>query len=252
MGYHVATNGIKKELEANLWNILSSSPYEEKTQITKNIHNKKENISQYSAQDTRIVVDNRRITKKEHQISKSSFIVLSSVKRCMSLNHRISDVKALVDVMTPEIEIVKMEISAGYCDTCKRYFILNEEYQKLLAKGIILCNVIKEDDKGQVKHIEKSISQWNKESILHKLGYNVDSSQNLSATKRQKILSKIIDCKILTRVEICTHLDMLIRLHQSKKEMQAACMKWKEDRKFVADYKNASRVTIIQAEDKYF
>ena len=69
-------------------------------------------------------------------------------------------------------------------------------------------------------------------------GYNVSKVEGLSNESRQKILAIIIDNKILSKTEIISYLDFFINQRLSLNNMKDAVAKWKEDRKFVENYKN--------------
>ena len=77
-----------------------------------------------------------------------------------------------------------------------------------------------------------------RESILMQYGYNVSKVEGLSNESRQKILAIIIDNKILSKTEIISYLDFFINQRLSLNNMKDAVAKWKEDRKFVENYKN--------------
>lgn len=78
------------------------------------------------------------------------------------------------------------------------------------------------------------------ESRLHRYGYNVSSVKGLTSKQREVILSCIIDNKIMSKTEICSHLDYLIKRSSNVARLQEALTKWENDRRFVRDYKFGS------------
>ena len=76
------------------------------------------------------------------------------------------------------------------------------------------------------------------ESLLMQYGYNVSQAEDLTATRRQKILAVIIDNKILSKNEIINYLDFFIHQHGKRNNMERAISKWEDDREFVEEYKS--------------
>ena len=68
-------------------------------------------------------------------------------------------------------------------------------------------------------------------------GYNVNQTEGLSATRRQKILAVLIDKSILGKNEIISYLDFFISQHQYHEKFWLAISKWETDREFVINYR---------------
>ena len=58
----------------------------------------------------------------------------------------------------------------------------------------------------------------------------------MSADERQQLLLDIVENKIMSREEICAHLDFLIRRNRNNPMFDEAIPKWMEDRDFMAGY----------------
>lgn len=76
--------------------------------------------------------------------------------------------------------------------------------------------------------------ELNEKSILMSYGYAVNRQDNLSTEERQERLAEIIDLEILTAPRIVRFLSLLITIHTHHPDAQ---LKWKEDIKFVENYK---------------
>lgn len=93
----------------------------------------------------------------------------------------------------------------------------------------------------------------NSESILHKVGYNVSDKENLSQEERRNILKNIIESGLLTRSQVSSHLDYLIRRSKGQKRLRRAIEKWTSDRKFISELKlnlNSVEITKLKVRRK--
>lgn len=173
---------------------------------------------------------------KLHKIGVKDFIIRGNVFRCMHKLHQIQNVDAEVKVSLNNGEDKLFQISAGYCQQCNVYFIMESTYQELKRKGIILCRIT--DSKTYAKGGFMNGSKLAQESILMQYGYNVSQTVGLSARQRQKILAVMIDNKVLSKSEIISYLDFFIRQHGSRNNMGVAISKWEDDREFVEHYRS--------------
>lgn len=104
-----------------------------KNNLYKNV---KEHFPKYNFVDnTKIIEKNIVKAQEEHIITANMLMVCTDVKSCVKKGHQLKDIIALVDVVTPDIEIVKIRIPAGYCKQCNRYFLLEDEYASLSEKA---------------------------------------------------------------------------------------------------------------------
>lgn len=178
--------------------------------------------------------------KREKKIiTGKDFLVRSNLWKCVNGTHNLQDVIAEVDIALADGTIEKAHIPAAYCATCNLYYILEKDYKQLKQKGIILCRIVKRE--FFVKKIFDDnvfYNNMNEESILHSLGYNVNAQEDLTAYQRQSILKYAINHDILTKIEICNHLDWLINRSKGNVNMKNAVRKWKEDRDYITCYQN--------------
>ena len=61
----------------------------------------------------------------------------------MHNKHKIDNIVAMINIDN-DGKREQIKISAGYCNECKVYFMLNSTYQALKNKGLILCRITDE------------------------------------------------------------------------------------------------------------
>ncbi|SCY73088.1 hypothetical protein SAMN02910292_02698 [Lachnospiraceae bacterium XBB2008] len=129
-------------------------------------------------------------------------------------------------------------IQAYYCDSCKRYYVLDSEYQKLISCGVPCCQIINISDIRSGKY-----DRWKKTSTLRLYGYNVNKQENLSDRKRHMILDMVIDNKIMTRARCIEFIKWLVKNNAERDGMDDALGKWNQD----IDYLSQGKRTIPQS-----
>ena len=152
----------------------------------------------------------------------------------MNQKHNIKNIVASVNI-DDNGKKINAKVSAGYCQNCNVYFIMESTYRSLKNKGIILCRI--SDEKSYMKSGYMNGAHLAQESILMQYGYNVSETQGLSALRRQKILAVMIDNKILAKSEIISYLNFFIRQRHNMSKMTGAISKWEADREFVEYYR---------------
>ena len=127
-----------------------------------------------------------------------------------------------------------MSIPAAFCAICNHYYILEYDYRRIKKIGHPICRIAEQkyDTDGNLIFFD----DLKDESFLHFLGYNVKASNNMLADERQQLLLDIVENKIMSREEICDHLDFLIRRNRNNPLFDEAVPKWMEDRDFMAGY----------------
>lgn len=125
-----------------------------------------------------------------------------------------------------------------YCQTCDQLMIDESVYQKISHDGKLLCHYVLEDfwepklpDEHTSNHLVPTFG--NEESVLHKLGYNVNSQIGLTPVQRHAILRQIIVNRKLSKSEVEHHLRYLIRRNRSNRKFNRAIQKWQADLEYV-------------------
>lgn len=208
--------------------------------LEKVVANKKE--------DHTTISNSQMLPKKEpgksvienHIIAPKHFLTRVHIFQCTNRNHKLIDIVATVKVLSTMGILKEVSVPAAYCKTCNKYYILETEYQKLKKCGHIVCKVV-ENSYWLTNKKNNNLYNLNEESILHLLGYNVNAQTNLSQSQRWGLLEIMVDEKVLTRMEICSHLDYLINRSKNRKNFDLAISKWKADREHISKYVTGSR-----------
>lgn len=123
-------------------------------------------------------------------------------------------------------------MNINICHHCNRFFINYGEYEHYRDEYGIIGNlkmVLGNGSPGSIPLADQS--------TLKLCGYTVNQIDNLSSEQRQRILAQIIDGNIMSKAEIIDYLHMFIRYNGVRYHMNYAVEKWKEDLKFVRDYR---------------
>ena len=168
-------------------------------------------------------------------ISIKDFVTRVNVFMCTNEKHHLIDIKCRIKVMTYQGTIDTYIIPGAYCETCNRYFILENDFQQLRNKGVLLCKIV-EKEFWLTQSKETQFDNLNNESLLHLMGYNVNSKIALSQNQRWGILELLVDEHIMTVTEIRSHLQWLIRRTTNNRNFDDARQKWQNDIDHMSDY----------------
>lgn len=169
-------------------------------------------------------------------IAFKDFIVRRSVFKCKNAGHRLQNITGIVKIMNHKGEIEDVHIPAGYCPNCDRYFIMENTYQALKSKGVILCRV--SDEKSYLNSngdYDFDSSNMAQKSILKQCGYSVSENSYLTSDGRKKLLCMIIDNGILRSSEVISYLDWFIRMRDGQYNLRNAIEKWRSDLDFIRE-----------------
>ena len=143
---------------------------------------------------------------------------------CIKQNHKVGTVTLKTHSLTDSKEI---SINAYHCFDCKRYFVNNDAVKNLLMKHqspLVNFHVVTDFSSG-----------LNPESELKMYGYSVQEN-GLSDAQRQKLLSTIIDTKLMSKHRIIKCIQFNIDFIGKRANMDCANEKWKKDIQFVSQY----------------
>ena len=173
-------------------------------------------------------------------------MVRTTIYQCSNKGHNIQELTTVIFCLTKKGDIVEKKVMAGYCQTCNLYYLLNTDYERLRKQYVLLCRVI--DNTIKVNNGTGLFSNFNRESIMMQYGYTVSQAEELSDAQRRTILEFLLISKVMTKTEICSHLDWLISTRgYDKSRFKKAITKWREDRQFIENYKlNNSREVIVK------
>lgn len=175
-------------------------------------------------------------------IAFEDFVVRAQSFYCLK-NHETETITAQINLLKKDGTIEAATVTAGYCSTCKCYFIPESEYLELRKQGVLLCQIMTE--KVFRTNGTAIIEGWDlkPESLLHQCGYNVNAADDFSDSQRQSVLIYVVESGLQSVYDICNFLDWLIARSEQRidKDMSAAIAKWRCDRKFISEYKKGSR-----------
>ena len=170
------------------------------------------------------------------ELTARDFLVRRSTFKCQHNNHKLQNVTAEVQLVNQNGVLVSKTFTAGFCPECKVYFIMDSVFQNLKKNGILMCRIQNEGAylNGKTKNGRMVLAE---ESILMQYGYNVSQTEGLTELQRRKILSILVDLKILTKNDIISYLDFFINMRESNPLFERAVAKWEEDREFISEYR---------------
>lgn len=176
---------------------------------------------------------------------KVTFLVRSNIADCINQKHKYINIKARVDILIYN-ERTEVEFDAFFCDDCRAYFISKDTYEKLSAKGKILCPVL---SRSQLKKRQSmDITTLSPKSKLSMQGYNVRKQDNYDAYYRQSLLKDMIDNNLCSKEEIVKLLNFFINTHINQDNFIQAVERWKEDLSQIECYdgnrKNVKKIVI--------
>ena len=178
--------------------------------------------------------------KKEIQIEDNHFIVRTNLfKCCKNHSHSLEEVIGLLKIITPTGTELIEKVPCAYCKDCNCFYMLESEYQRVSAKGDILCETKTYEEYCNMEILDTS--NWSSESILKHNGYNVQANNNLSDEQRQAILQNIMNNNILSAHGIVSYIDTFIAQKRGLPQYRNAVMKWEKDKEFVLNYNNQAK-----------
>lgn len=156
--------------------------------------------------------------------------------RCQRTMHKLQNVNAIIRSARGILSMVPIQ----KCLTCHpAFFFISAEVLKNREHDVGRLEFIRLQE---VPATALDSYQMSPEHELHKLGYNVSSNSNLSATERQALLSHIIEKRVLSKASIMAHLETLLRLNRNNSNMSQALTRWKEDLDFLAEWSDSTEI----------
>lgn len=169
-------------------------------------------------------------------------IVINSVKSCTQKYHTLSDVRVKIPVLYDNEMVARIDVTISYCRECNKYIMLKNDYTKIT--GTIMCQII--DETVKVDSVaQDNLTNQQRKSMLYNYGYNVSAQNNLSDKNRRIILASVVEAKILTRVQVEDHLQVLIDRGSKIPSWGEAVQKWKRDKHFIQNYKTENLPRVI-------
>lgn len=146
-------------------------------------------------------------------------------------HHHLEDYRARIE----SIDDKQIGFFVEYCRECDKFLMQYENYAgylnryKLFPMKTQMLDYRDYDDSYYFDRADYS--------PLSLSGYRVDENHGYSKEMRQKILSFIIDYKILSKQQVCNYLELFINTNGKAVNNKRALMKWQEDKEFVLNYR---------------
>lgn len=203
------SNIIESRTIANKNNTYSETEY----QIKKNKHY---SISFVALKNSREIISEIQLISTSHNHSTSS--------------HKVTDkVVTFAYYDTALKKYNTFNISVHYCETCRRYFDFKKSFELQINKiGLKLQDVLSCFYNDYMSPIEFKTFGLNEHSLLSKYGYSVRKG-GPKKYERQNILKHIIENSIMSRSQIKSFLEYLIKFNGKKSHMDDAITKWEND-----------------------
>lgn len=177
----------------------------------------------------------------QRHIDIKDVMVITSIAKCNEKGHTVEKVKASIYIINFDTGKKELHsIRAFYCDTCKRYYILETDYKKLKSIGSICCSVYSLNELGKINH-----PGWAKKSQLKIYGYSVSQKDGLSEKERRVILDMVVFNKILSRKRCIEYLEWFVGNASGKSNMDIAIKKWNSDIDYLRNGKRPSASNFV-------
>lgn len=193
---------------------------------------------------TRALADNvedltsaRPQSRPVERVHVSDLVVRARTSTCGFEKHEIREVIALVNVFDPKRGVVEVAVDAFCCPTCRRYYVLEKNFDRVARRGSLCCRVIVRP--GQVQEfIPSNHKELAEKSLFRQLGYSVGKEEGLSDGERRAILDFAIENGFKTQKQTVSFLEWLIRFNGGQKNMRQAVRKWESDIKYLISDKS--------------
>ncbi|WP_097007050.1 hypothetical protein [Lacrimispora amygdalina] len=185
------------------------------------------------------ILKRKDIGVKHYNITQKDFIVKTSIFRCINNTHMLEEILGHIFVVTPYGKLLENTVPATRCPECGCYYILKNEFDKLSAKGRLLCQLLEKNE--YYKNGLPGNSYTNGESVLMRNGYNVKKNNGLTEVQRQVILESMVAQDILSPHKIASYLSTFIAQKENLVQYKEAVTKWENDRGFILNYKNCTK-----------
>ena len=115
-----------------------------------------------------------------------NFIVYGAYEDCMKKGHNCQDITVIVPYYYNG-KVKEIKLPARKCKTCKKYYISNYQYNTLMKKGRILCQIVSKKEYEEYSK-EQEAGGLSEQSILKIVGYTVNSNDDYSDDYRHNVL----------------------------------------------------------------
>ena len=121
-----------------------------------------------------------------------------------------------------------------YCPRCRKFYVNYETYLRFYRRyGMPPLRLYGDSEKSGAENQYASLRQH---SDLNLFGYTVSGALGENEVFRHALLEDIIDSGNLTKAQVTSHLEWLIRFGKNNEKMFFARMRWQNDLEYVENY----------------
>lgn len=121
-----------------------------------------------------------------------------------------------------------------YCPLCNKYYVNKDTYFEFYKKyGMPPLRLFSDSDYSD----DNPYASLREHSDLYLYGYNVGGALATNERLRRQILEDIIDSGNLTKAQVISHLEFLIRFGKNNTLMKDAIQRWQDDMHYIESYK---------------
>ena len=141
-------------------------------------------------------------------------------------HHNVQSVTAYV---ASDRSPVEQPLNVAYCPVCQRYYINADQYRSFThAHGLPYIRLRIADT--------PDYRNWQEESPLHHMGYNVSAAEDLTSDQRHAILEHAIDTGVMSKIDVISFLEFLIHNAEHNPCLVNASTKWRTDAEHIRYY----------------
>ena len=187
------------------------------------------------------------------RLTYQDFVIISNRRGCISKNHDMEKVVALLSFVLPGGKVEERQLPAFHCRDCNEYYLHEYDFQKAKqGGGILLCRMVYE--KEYFSQNRSGFANLNEESPLKICGYNVNKSEGLSELQRRTILDKVIEDGVMDYMSVKSHIAWLVRERRKFQNMEEAINKWEADLAYLrkAYHEDSTRIRVSSVTTKQY
>ena len=121
-----------------------------------------------------------------------------------------------------------------YCPRCRKFYVNYETYLRFYRRyGMPPLRLYGDSDKSGAENQYASLRQH---SDLNLFGYTVSGALGENEDFRHALLEDVINSGNLTKAQVTSHLEWLIRFGRNNEKMLFARMRWQNDLEYIESY----------------
>jgi len=162
----------------------------------------------------------------------------SSIGICGQPGHMLRMAVASVCVFSPDKGVDEVAVEVTFCPTCARFYILDDDFDRLSTLGAICCQVIPHGRKPGV-HTQYVGPGLADQAFFKSLGYPTGRRDDLPAAERRAVLDFAIVNGFRSREATTSFIRWLIEFNTGRKGTDDAMSRWSDDLAYLESDRHA-------------